>query len=160
MDRRRVDTTSIDLTFDYPYQRSDTGGAIKHWCFVLPMDRTTTRVFFVFYFDALTVPGTRLRVPRPLMGPLMKTAGALTVRPLLREDGVAVEAEQAGYQLHHAAPVVELNPAVHLFQDLIIRKWQEHLDREHAATGPRTAPSAADRHRDAPAPSRSTPQGP
>ncbi|MGK5627840.1 Rieske 2Fe-2S domain-containing protein [Streptomyces sp. URMC 123] len=137
VDRERVDTTSIDLAFDYPYQRSDTGGSIKHWCFVLPMDRTTTRVFFLFYFDSLAVPGTRLRVPRLLMGPLMKLAGALAVRPLLRQDGEAVEAEQQGYEANHAAPVVELNPAVHLFQDLTIRKWQDHLDREHASASRR-----------------------
>ncbi|MCZ0997385.1 Rieske 2Fe-2S domain-containing protein [Streptomyces mirabilis] len=130
VDRGRVDTTSINLAFEYPYQRSDTGGSIKHWCFVLPMDHTTTRVFFIFYFDALKIPGTRMRVPRPFMGPLMKAAGALAVRPLLRQDGEAVEAEQQGYEANYTAPIVELNPAVHLFQELTIRKWQEHLDRE------------------------------
>ncbi len=132
VDRRRVDTTSIDLVYEYPYQRSDTGGGIKHWCFVLPMDRTTTRVFFLFYFDALKIPGARARVPRPLMGPLMKAAGALAVRPLLRQDGTAVEAEQEGYERNFTSPVVELNPAVHLFQDLTIRKWEQHLARENA----------------------------
>ncbi|GAA2511942.1 aromatic ring-hydroxylating dioxygenase subunit alpha [Streptomyces gobitricini] len=152
VDRERVDTTSIDLAFDYPYQRSDTGGSIKHWCFVLPMDRTTTRVFFVFYFDSLTVPGTRLRVPRPLMGPLMKAAGALAVRPLLREDGDAVEAEQRGYEENFTSPVVELNPAVHLFQDLTVRKWQDHLDREREAAERRTARRRPPRRPGAPAP--------
>ena len=134
VDRCRVDTTSIDLAYEYPYQRSDTGGAIKHWCFVLPMDRTTTRVFFLFYFDALRIPGTRARVPQPLMGPLMKAAGALAVRPLLRQDGTAVEAEQEGYERNFASPLVELNPAVHLFQDLTIRKWEQYLEREKAAS--------------------------
>ncbi|GHE43619.1 3-chlorobenzoate-3,4-dioxygenase [Streptomyces longispororuber] len=152
VDRSRVDTTGIELAFQYPYQRSDTGGSIKHWCFVLPMDRRTTRAFFLFYFDSLKIPGTRRQVPRVLMGPLMRLAGALAVKPLLRQDGVAVEAEQTGYEIHHAAPVVELNPAVGLFQDLTIRKWEEFLDRDRLR--PRPSPIAladgrvpADAHR-------------
>ncbi|MBQ1101106.1 aromatic ring-hydroxylating dioxygenase subunit alpha [Streptomyces sp. b94] len=136
VDRRKVDTTSIELAFDYPYQRSDTGGSIKHWCFVLPLDRRTSRVFFVFYFDALKIPGTRRAIPRRLMPAFMRAAGALAVRPLLREDGAAVESEQLGYDTHHAAPALELNPAVGLFQDLIIRKWEDFLDRDRTRPRP------------------------
>ena len=40
----------------YPYQWSNTGDRIKHWCFVLPLDERTTRVFFLFYFEALKIP--------------------------------------------------------------------------------------------------------
>ncbi|MEV4432717.1 aromatic ring-hydroxylating dioxygenase subunit alpha [Streptomyces sp. NPDC049555] len=136
VDRRRVDTTSIDLAFQYPYQRSDTGGSIKHWCFVLPMDRRTTRVFFLFYFDALKIPGTHRKVPRALMGTLLRLAAPLTVEPLLRQDGDAVEAEQRGWELHHTEAIIELNPAVGLFQDLTIRKWQEFLDRNRERARP------------------------
>ncbi|GHF53251.1 3-chlorobenzoate-3,4-dioxygenase [Streptomyces mashuensis] len=155
VDRHRIDTTSIDLAFDYPYQRSDTGGSIKHWCFVLPMDRRTTRVFFLFYFapGAVKVPGTRRALPRGLLPLFVRLAGALVIRPLLREDGQAVEAEQLGYEIHHAAPVVELNPAVGLFQDLTIRKWKEFLDRDRdrprpsriAAADGRVVPPPPDR---------------
>ncbi|MEM7676448.1 MAG: aromatic ring-hydroxylating dioxygenase subunit alpha, partial [Myxococcota bacterium] len=44
------------------------------------------------------------------------------------EDGVAVEAEQQGYDEHYEAPIAELSPAVHAFQALTIRKWQDYLD--------------------------------
>ncbi|HEX2317127.1 MAG TPA: Rieske 2Fe-2S domain-containing protein, partial [Thermomonospora sp.] len=78
VDRRTTDTTSIDLCFDYPYQWSDTGGRIKHWCFVLPVDRTTTRVFFIFYFDAFKVPFTPWPMPRAVMRPLMRAGRRLS----------------------------------------------------------------------------------
>jgi phenylpropionate dioxygenase-like ring-hydroxylating dioxygenase large terminal subunit len=133
VDRQRGDTTSIDLKFQYPYQCSDTGGIIKHWCFALPVDAATTRVFFVFYFDAFRVPLLNVRMPRPMMKAAMRLGAALSVRPLLRQDGWAVESEQAGYEANFAAPIVELNPAVHLFQELIIRKWEDYLDRQQAA---------------------------
>jgi hypothetical protein len=63
------------------------------------------------------------------MTPVLKIANALSIKPLLRQDGFAVEAEQEGYELNFDAPLAELNPAVNLFQELTIRKWEEHLAR-------------------------------
>jgi hypothetical protein len=68
----------------------------------------------------------------------MAISKRLLVKPLLEEDGFAVEAEQAGYGVHFDQPIAELNPAVHQFQQLTIRKWEEHLARTAAAT---TAPA-------------------
>jgi len=133
VDRRRVNTNSIELCYDYPYQWSNTGDKIKHWCFVLPIDERTSRVFFLFYFDALKVPCTSVRIPRWLMTPLLKLANRLLIVPLLQQDGGAVEAEQEGYETHFDAPLAELNPAVHRFQQLTIRKWEEYLAK--ARTG-------------------------
>ncbi len=129
VDRQQGDTDFIDLCYEYPYQWSNTGGHIKHWCFVLPIDERTTRSFFLFHFKALKVPFTRFHIPRQLMSYVLKAANPLLVRPLLEEDGWAVEAEQEGYDRHFEAPIAELNPAVHLFQQLTIRKWEEHLDK-------------------------------
>jgi len=133
VDRNRVDTDSIELCHDYPYQRSSTGGKIKHWCFVLPIDERTSRVFFLFYFDALKIPFTPVRIPQWLMTPVLKIANRISIRPLLQQDGFAVEREQEGYESHFDAPLAEFNPAVNLFQQLTIRKWEEHLAREKGA---------------------------
>jgi phenylpropionate dioxygenase-like ring-hydroxylating dioxygenase large terminal subunit len=127
VDRKRVNTNFIELCYDYPYQWSNTGGKIKHWCFILPINEQTTRVFFLFYFNALKIPFTPIRIPQWLMSQVLKIANPLLIKPLLSEDGFAVEAEQQGYETHFNAPIVELNPAVHLFQKQTIRKWEEHL---------------------------------
>jgi hypothetical protein len=127
VDRSRVDTNSIELGYDYPYQWSNTGGKIKHWCFVLPIDERTSRAFFLFYFDALKVPFTPILIPRWLMTPFLRLANRFLIRPLLSEDGIAVEAEQEGWEKHFDAPMIEINPVVDLFQQLTIRKWEEHL---------------------------------
>ena len=131
----------MTLAYEYPYQWSNTDDKIKHWCFVLPIDGETTRVFFIFYFshDMLKVPLIPLRMPRPLIRAIMAASKRLLVKPLLEEDGVAVEAEQEAWRKHYQQPIAELNPAVHQFQQLTIRKWEEHLAR----TGkPRAATSA------------------
>jgi phenylpropionate dioxygenase-like ring-hydroxylating dioxygenase large terminal subunit len=126
VDRKRVDTNHMDLCFEYPYQWSNTGDKIKHWCFVLPIDERTTRVFFLFYFEALKIPLIPVRIPRWLMSAVLKIANRVLIGPLLSQDGFAVEAEQAAYERHWDAPLAELNPAVGLFQQLIIRRWEEH----------------------------------
>jgi hypothetical protein len=129
VDRERVDTNSIELCYQYPYQWSNTGDKIKHWCFVLPLDERTTRAFFLFYFDALKIPLTPLRIPRWLMTPVLQVARQTLIKPLLAQDGFAVEAEQVGYDRHYDAPTIEINPVIAMFQDLTIRKWEEHLTK-------------------------------
>lgn len=124
-----MNSNHMELCYEYPFQWSNTDDRIKHHCFVLPIDRTTTRSFFLFYYDPRTfkVPFLPVSVPRRLHRPLLKAANSLLVRPLLAEDGFAVEEEQRGYDRHFDAPGMELNPAINAFQNLTIRKWDEHL---------------------------------
>lgn len=127
VDRKRTKTNSIDLCYEYPYQWSNTGGKIKHWCFILPIDERNSRVFFLFYCDALKIPFTSIAIPQWLMTFVLKVANPLLIEPLLHQDRVAVEAEQEGYENHFSAPLIELNPAVHQFQKMTIQKWEEYL---------------------------------
>jgi hypothetical protein len=127
VDRKRVNTNAIDLCYEYPYQWSNTDNKIKHWCFLLPISEGMTRVFFLFYFDALKIPYTPLRIPQSLLTQFLRLANRWLIRPLLGQDGVAVEAEQRAYAVHYDAPIAELNPAVALFQDVTIRRWADFL---------------------------------
>ncbi len=127
VDRSRVDTNSMDLCYEYPYQWSNTGEKIKHWCFVLPIDETKSRVFFLFYFESLRLPFLPIEIPRRMLPYILKIANVAHIGPLLSQDGLAVEAEQEGYNAYFDAPLAEINPAVNLFQQLTIRKWEEHL---------------------------------
>jgi 4beta-methylsterol monooxygenase len=127
VDRGRVNTSAMDLCYEYPYQWSNTDGKIKHWCFFLPIDARTTRTFFLFYFESLTIPLTSLRIPRRLMSLVLRISNRVLIGPLLSQDGFAVEAEQRGWEAHHDRPVPDLNPAVSLFQQLTVRKWEEYL---------------------------------
>jgi 4beta-methylsterol monooxygenase len=143
VDRKRTNTNAMTLAYEYPYQWSNTDDKIKHWCFVLPIDGETTRVFFIFYFsdEMLKVPLIPLRMPRPLIRAIMAASKRLLVKPLLEEDGVAVEAEQDAWQKHYEQPIAELNPVVHQFQQLTIRKWEEHLARAAHPRGSISAPA-------------------
>jgi hypothetical protein len=132
IDNDNTDMNSMKLGYQYPYQWSNTDEKIKHYCFVLPVDERTTRAFFLFYFDSFIVPFTKVKIPRRLTKPFLKISNRLLVRPLLEQDGVAVEAEQAGYDKHWDEPIIDLNPAVSAFQAVTVRKWDEYLAREAA----------------------------
>lgn len=130
---KQTNVNAMKLCYQYPYQWSDTDGKIKDWCFCLPIDETTTRAFFLFYFDGFKIPFLPLKMPRQAMEPVLGIAKEVVFKPLLAEDGVACEAEQQGYNDHWNAPIAELNPAVHEFQALTIRKWEAYLATAPAA---------------------------
>ena len=46
--------------------------------------------------------------------------------------GIAVAAEQAGWETHWDQPFAEISPAVHAFQALTIKKWEQYLERDAA----------------------------
>ena len=138
-----TDTNHMRLCYDYPHQWSNTGDWIKHWCCVLPIDERTTRAFFLFYYRQLEIPGANVAIPRWLMRPVLTIANRILMRPLLEEDGFAVEAEQAGYERYYDAPIAELNPAVTEMQKLTIRKWEEYLAQRESAPRQRRLPVMA-----------------
>ncbi len=126
----KIDTNHMDLCFQYPYQWSNTDGQIKHWLFVLPINESTSRTFFLFYFKSLKIPFLPIRIPRWAMEMVLKIANRRLIGPLLSEDQFAMEAEQDGYQKFWGAPPIEVNPVVRAFQKVTVRKWREHLERE------------------------------
>jgi phenylpropionate dioxygenase-like ring-hydroxylating dioxygenase large terminal subunit len=127
INRKRVNVDHMKLGYQYPYQWSNTDDQIKHWLFVCPIDERTSRSFFIFFFKQFVIPFTQIGIPKTVMKAFLPAAKQLTVKPLLAEDGVAVEAEQEGWERHWDAPLAELNPVVKAFQDLTIRKWEAYL---------------------------------
>ena len=65
------------------------------------------------------------------MTTVLKISNRVLIGPLLAQDGFAVEAEQEGYEQHWDARPIEFNPVVRAFQNVTVRKWQEHLAREN-----------------------------
>lgn len=126
-DRSRSAGQHMKLGFYYPHQWSDTDGRYKHWMFVLPVNESTTRVFFLFYYADLKVPFLPLTIPRMAMKTVLKVANRLVMHPLLEQDRWAVEEEQKGYERHHDAPVAEFSPVVTAFQKLTIERWEAYL---------------------------------
>ena len=137
-----IDTNAMDLCYEYPYQWSNTDGQDQ----ALVLRAADRRAHHARLLPVLLRRSSRCRSCRctsrgALMNLVLALANVLHIEPLLAEDGVAVEAEQEGYEAHFDAPIAELNPAVRLFQQLTIRKWEEHLAKQQGDA----AEPAADR---------------
>ena len=131
----------MTICYEYPYhwarfEWSGMRGAISYWSFLTPIDRRTTRVFFMFSYDTLRIPWLPFAIGHRLMTWILRLANRPIVLPLLRQDGFALEAEQEGYEARWDAPAIELNPAVTALHDLTIRKWQQHLGGPAPASAP------------------------
>jgi len=83
-----------------------------------------------------------MNAPKWLTQLILDASVPLLFKPLLAEDGVALEAEQIGYETHWDAPPIELNPVVPMLQKLTVQKWQEYLERE-TPLAPRMASQSA-----------------
>jgi phenylpropionate dioxygenase-like ring-hydroxylating dioxygenase large terminal subunit len=127
LDRNRPGMDLLELCIEYPYQWGNTGGSVRHWVFLLPVDERTTKIFFLFYFNHIKVPFTPLHFPQRLMTWVLRIMNPIFIKPLVSQDGEAVGWEQLGYEKYFDAPPVELNPAVPMFQQLVVRKWEEYL---------------------------------
>lgn len=141
--RTNVNSNHIHLSYEYPYHTSNTDDFIKHFIITVPVSERRSRVFFIFYYKALSIPGTNRPIPRWLMKPALAIGNRLLVRPLLQEDGDVLEEEQRGWEEAWDSPQAELNPIVKEFQDLTIRKWREYEDSVRAKKKSTKSPKAA-----------------
>ena len=127
LDRDRPGIDVMELCFAYPYQWGNSADSVKHWILLLPMDERTTRVFFLFYFNHIQVPFTPWHFPQTLMRGVLRIVVPFFIKPLVSQDGEAVDWEQQGYEKHFDAPLAELCPVVPLFQQVVVSKWEEYL---------------------------------
>ena len=140
LDRNRPGMDLMDLCFAYPHQWGNSAESVKHWILLLPIDERTTRIFFLFYFDHIKIPFTPWFFPQTLMRVVLRLLVPLFIKPLVSQDGEAVAWEQQGYEQHFDAPLAELCPVVPLFQELVVRKWQEHLESKPRGRALEAAP--------------------
>ena len=117
---------------------------------VLPIDEVMTRSFYLFYFKNFKVPFTPFRMPRKLMEPIIKIANKVHVGPLLGQDEEACTAEQLGWEKHWDKPVAEISPAVHAFQNLTVKRWEDYLKTREKKAEPGVASQPLNRERRAP----------
>lgn len=126
--RSKIDGRSATRSvYSYPYHASDSGG-VRAINLMLPLGPALTRVFTLYQYRTLAVPGLsrarRLSLMRKLVVPLFRR-GSIEV---YRQDGVTVEAEMQRLGENFFEPTPEYNPVVNLFDRLNAERWQAWLD--------------------------------
>jgi len=109
------------MIYDYPYQSALSNERIRSTNFMLPIDETHTRVFTYQLW----------KPPRGISKRLFQNTAVRVLRPIakeiFRQDGFTVEEEQKSYFIHGERPFPEPNPMVKRFNELSVRKWEDHL---------------------------------
>lgn len=111
----------------YPYHVSHQGGA-RAINLMLPLSMNETRVFTLYYWKTIPVPGLSPRWRKALMERVILPRIRPSTVEVYRQDGVTVEAEMAHLDDNFFAPTPEINPAVSLFDRLNSERWQAWLD--------------------------------
>jgi hypothetical protein len=129
--RRWAEPRRLEISYEYPYHRarfqwSNIDGAILYWTFLLPVSERVTRVFFVFCYDRLRPDFFPLGLGHGVVRTFLRLIQP-SVQRLLGQDGLALEAEQAGWERHFEQPIPDLNPVVALVERLPIDKWEAYL---------------------------------
>lgn len=120
----------IKYHYDYPYHWSNTDDMVKHCLFTLPIDATHNRHIFVFYMTPriAKVPGlSSLVLPNWAVQLMLNISKRFTMYPVLHQDVWVIEHEQRAWNEHWRLPEPEVSPLITAVQDLLIRRWEEHL---------------------------------
>jgi phenylpropionate dioxygenase-like ring-hydroxylating dioxygenase large terminal subunit len=134
----------IKYHYDYPYHWSNTDDMVKHCLFTLPIDASHNRHIFLFYMTPkiARVPGLPITLPSWLVQTMLNISKRYTMEPTLHQDVWVIEREQQAWQEHWRQPEPELSPLIIAVQELLIRRWEEHLRKTGvlaAAEKPRPA---------------------
>lgn len=122
-----ADMSAMTMSYIYPHHCSNTGGFVRHWTLVRPIDARTTQVFVVFTARAARIPLVGLDVPRAWMNPALHLLRRLYIEPLLEEDRLVLEAEQQLHDANPDTPAPELNPVVRAVHKLSVAHAPKHL---------------------------------
>lgn len=116
------------MVYDYPYQSATSNKMVRSCNFMLPIDEQTTKVFSVQYWHSMPFPllGAK-KVPYAIAQRFLIPLIRPITMEIFRQDGFTVEEEQKAYVAAPDRPFPELNPMVKRFNDLTVRKWEDHL---------------------------------
>lgn len=129
----------VNVWYDYPYQASNAEEKYLHWMFVLPIDEANTRIFFIFMHKYITVPYIWVNIPFAIRKPVLHVLNKILLRPLLAQDWEVLEEEQKAYENHFGKPILEYNPIIRPFQDVMLEQRDMYLKREFERLGTQDA---------------------
>ena len=116
-----ADMSAMTMSYIYPHHCSNTGGVVRHWTLVRPIDVRTTHVYVVFAVRGARIPGTRRSMPRALVQTSLPLLRQFYIAPLFEQDRAILEAEQRLHEADPGAPAPELNPVVRAVHQLAVR---------------------------------------
>ncbi len=131
----QVTTLPISIQYHYPNYHSSLQGVSSLYLLRLPVGPTESRSFALFFF--------KVRLPRWVLKPLQPLLRTLLQRfvllKFLAQDIAMMESEQQTYLANPERCYVEINPAIVAIQRLIVRQYEQFMQRS-SQSPPRRSP--------------------
>ena len=122
----------VKVWYRYPYQTSDSQGKYLHWNLMLPIDATTTRVYWIWLHNPVPIPLVRLNIPFAIRKPVLHLMNQFVLNPFLSQDWQILQEEQRAYACNAEKPIVEYNPIISQLQEVILEQWDRYRASEKA----------------------------
>jgi renierapurpurin 18,18'-hydroxylase len=123
-----VTTKAITVNYRYPNYFSSLDGVSSIYLQRLPIGKVESRSFAIFF--------VKLRLPQWIVEPLRTALGPLIREVLfmrfLRQDIEMIESEQRNYLANPQRRYVEINPAIIAVQRLIVRQYEQFVQKSAA----------------------------
>ncbi|KJH71831.1 aromatic ring-hydroxylating dioxygenase subunit alpha [Aliterella atlantica] len=120
-----VTTLPVSVYYRYPHYYTILQGISTLYLFRLPLDPTQSRSFAFFFF--------KVRLPqlisKPLTPILQKILQRFMLMKFLAQDIEMLESEQKTYLANPQRRYVEINPAIIAIQRLIVRQYEQFLQK-------------------------------
>lgn len=121
----QVTTRTVSVQYHYPHYYSSLEGVSTLYLMRLPVGATESRSFALFFF--------KVRLPQWLRQSwetmLQKLLERFVFMRFLKQDVEMMESEQKTYLANPGRRYVEINPAIIAVQRLIIRQYEQYLQK-------------------------------
>jgi renierapurpurin 18,18'-hydroxylase len=121
---RRLHSTSLTVTYEYPNWKSALGEDFKIYCLICPVNERLTDAYLIHYTSLAKFKGLNdapLPVRRLLKRALSNVAKKLLAN-LVRQDVLMIEEEQAAFDQDPLRQPFEVNRAIRRVQQLVRRQ--------------------------------------
>jgi phenylpropionate dioxygenase-like ring-hydroxylating dioxygenase large terminal subunit len=125
-DQKGVTTRTVSIHYQYPHYHSTLEGVSSLYLMRLPVGPNETRSFSLLFLAKIRLPKWFLRLIKPVMIPFVRRF--LFMRFLEQDIGM-MESEQRTYSLNPKRRYVEVNPAIIALQRVIIRQYENFMQR-------------------------------
>ncbi len=120
----QVTTLPVSTHYRYPHFYSSLEGISSLYLMRVPVGLTETRSFAYFFF--------KVRLPKSILKPIEPLLRRLLQRFLLKflaQDIEMIESEQQNYLANPHRRYVEINPAIFAIQRLIVRQYEQFVQK-------------------------------
>jgi phenylpropionate dioxygenase-like ring-hydroxylating dioxygenase large terminal subunit len=121
----QVTTLPISIEYRYPNYYTSLQGVSSLYLMRLPVAPVESRSFAFFFFK-VRLPGWVLKPLKPLLLPLLQR---FVLYKFLAQDIEMIESEQRTYTANPKRRYVEINPAIIALQRLIVRQYEQYMQK-------------------------------